>query len=221
MIPAFRAVRPALGRAGGVLGAMTTTASLVRPLRRSEVPILAGNLASAMAEDPFVAWLSRGEQARARAFLRLGIERLALRHGEVLVTADLSGGVLLIRPGALPVAPQENLAMLPQLVGSVGFTRVTTVLRALMRLEGAHPPEPHWTGLVLGVDPRRQGRGRGRALIEAALDRVDRERLPAYLEACSDRQLDLYRRCGFVVRERVELPGGGPTMAVMWREAQG
>jgi GNAT superfamily N-acetyltransferase len=37
---------------------------------------------------------------------------------------------------------------------------------------GPRPAAPHWTGLVLGVHPDHQGTGVGRAVIEAALERV-------------------------------------------------
>ena len=49
------------------------------------------------------------------------------------------------------------------------------------------------------------------------LDRCDRDGLPAYLEATSTRNRDLYLRLGFAVLEQMELPGGGPLVWRMWR----
>jgi RimJ/RimL family protein N-acetyltransferase len=61
-----------------------------------------------------------------------------------------------------------------------------------------HPQEPHWYLPLLGVDPMKQGRGYGSALLVHALERCDRDRLPAYLEASSPRNKALYERHGFV-----------------------
>ncbi|MFE4644295.1 GNAT family N-acetyltransferase, partial [Streptomyces sp. NPDC056730] len=63
-----------------------------------------------------------------------------------------------------------------------------------------------------------QGRGLGRALIEPVLERCDREGLPAYLEASSERSRRLYERLGFTFTgTTVDLPDG-PHMWPMWRE---
>ncbi len=70
------------------------------------------------------------------------------------------------------------------------------------------------------MQPDDQGRGIGSALLRPVLTRCDREGVPAYLEASSERNRALYARHGFEVVERIELPGGGPPMWRMWREPQ-
>jgi hypothetical protein len=42
--------------------------------------------------------------------------------------------------------------------------------------------------------------------------------VPAYLEATSERNRDLYRRHGFVDREVLELPDDCPPLYPMWRD---
>jgi GNAT superfamily N-acetyltransferase len=111
----------------------------------------------------------------------------------------------------------ENLALLPALVRAVGVRRVLGVLRALTALEGAHPAEPHWTGLVLGVHPRAQGTGVGRRVIAAALAAIAGD--AAYLEVCEGGPVALYARFGFVPLARVTPGHGAPVMATMWRGA--
>ncbi|MEU3662358.1 GNAT family N-acetyltransferase [Streptomyces sp. NPDC032940] len=85
--------------------------------------------------------------------------------------------------------------------------------------EGIHPQgRAHVYLWMIGVTPGRQGEGLGTALIEAALDRCDREELPAYLEASSARSRGLYERLGFAFTGRaLDLPDG-PRMWPMWRE---
>jgi hypothetical protein len=49
------------------------------------------------------------------------------------------------------------------------------------------------------------------------LERCDRERMPAYLNAGSARSRELYRRHGFEVMEEFSLPDDGPPLWRMWR----
>lgn len=88
------------------------------------------------------------------------------------------------------------------------------------RLTGAvHPHDrAHEYLLLIGVSPERQGEGIGEALISGVLERCDREGVPAYLEASSERSRGLYERLGFTfVGRTVDLPDG-PSMWPMWRE---
>jgi ribosomal protein S18 acetylase RimI-like enzyme len=64
-------------------------------------------------------------------------------------------------------------------------------------MERRHIREPHFYIPYIGVAPGAQGRGLGTALLRPTLDRCDHERLPAYLEATSERNVALYERLGF------------------------
>jgi GNAT superfamily N-acetyltransferase len=102
----------------------------------------------------------------------------------------------------------------------VALRRLPGVLRALTALEHAHPDEPHWTGLVLGVDAAARGTGVGSALIAAAIDRVRRDQVGAYLEVSAGGPEALYERFGFAPLRRLTPPGGAPVMRTMWLPAQ-
>jgi ribosomal protein S18 acetylase RimI-like enzyme len=60
-----------------------------------------------------------------------------------------------------------------------------------------HPPEPHWYLSTLGVDPGRQHRGIGAALLADWLADVDRDAGNAYLETDRAENLAFYARAGF------------------------
>ncbi|MFF5130413.1 GNAT family N-acetyltransferase [Streptomyces syringium] len=96
-------------------------------------------------------------------------------------------------------------------------TRIVGELTAL-----AHPTDrSHYYLPNIVAAPGRTGEGRGSALLEAVLERCDREGMPAYLEASNTRSKALYERHGFVFTGRtVDLPGG-PPMWPMWREPRG
>lgn len=82
-----------------------------------------------------------------------------------------------------------------------------------------HPEEPHWYLAMIGVDPSRQGRGLGSALLKAALRVVDEAGAPAYLESSNPRNTPLYERFGFQVMGKVA-PGDFPGLEPMWRPAR-
>jgi hypothetical protein len=44
--------------------------------------------------------------------------------------------------------------------------------------------------------------------------------MPAYLESSKEKNVPFYERNGFKVRERFEVPNGGPPIWLMWREPQ-
>jgi GNAT superfamily N-acetyltransferase len=66
--------------------------------------------------------------------------------------------------------------------------------------------------------PEGQGRGLGSRLIVPVLRRCDRESMPAFLEASTERNGALYERHGFAVSGRFSMPGRGPELRQMWRE---
>lgn len=69
---------------------------------------------------------------------------------------------------------------------------------------------------MLGTRPESQSRGIGSALLRSALTDCDRTGMPAYLEATSERNRNLYQRHGFEVSEILALPDG-PPLWCMWR----
>jgi predicted N-acetyltransferase YhbS len=97
--------------------------------------------------------------------------------------------------------------------------RLALALRARLRMEGRHPRKPpHWYLAFMGVDPQWQGRGIGSRLMRPALETLDAEGMPAYLEASTPRSRALYERHGFAVTGEFNLPSAGPTLWQMWRE---
>jgi len=86
-------------------------------------------------------------------------------------------------------------------------------------MEAHHRPLPdHWYLLYVGVEPGRQGRGVGSALLRPVLEECDRTATPAYLEATCERNRSLYARHGFVAGDALPLSEGGPAVIPMWRE---
>lgn len=69
----------------------------------------------------------------------------------------------------------------------------------LKHFEKAHPREPHWYVLAIGIDPKFQRKRYGERLLHPLLAEADRDRVAVYLESANTRNLPFYERLGFEV----------------------
>jgi GNAT superfamily N-acetyltransferase len=83
------------------------------------------------------------------------------------------------------------------------------------QMERFHPREPHWHLPLVGVDPAHQRRGYGSALLRHALRGCDEQRLPAYLEATSPENVELYERHGFAVVGVIQAKDSPPVFPML------
>ena len=105
---------------------------------------------------------------------------------------------------------------LPTVLGESVEEYAQRLFEILALMEARHPVEPLYYLFLLGTRPGWQGRGLGAALMAPVLETCDRDGVPAYLEATSERNKQLYLRYGFAVTDEILLPDG-PTMWCMWR----
>lgn len=167
----------------------------LRKASAEDVSRLAGALADAFYDDPVFAWLmpdERSRRARLRRFYKIELRYVGLSRGAAWTCEELIGAAISSPPGAWRMPPR---AMLP--MGPVFGSELPRALRLLSALERRHIREPHYYFAHIGVAPEAQGKGLGSRLMGPTLDRCDRERLPAYLEASSERSAALYERLGF------------------------
>jgi GNAT superfamily N-acetyltransferase len=171
-------------------------------------------LAEAFFEDPVLGWLMPDEskrRARLRRFFAIELRHVALARGRVWTTSDLTGAALSLPPGAWRVPPRATL-----LEGTAFGVHLPRAARLGAAMELRHVREPHYYVRDVGVHPDMQGNGLGSALLRPTLDRCDREGLPAYLEASSERNAALYERLGFQITGELRV-GGSPPLRLMLR----
>lgn len=130
--------------------------------------------------------------------------------------AGESAAAMWLPPG---VEPDEEPVL--RLIQQTVPAEVQGDLFALLEETGKwHPAEPYWYLPLIGVDPAVQGRGLGSRLLEAALQIVDRDGVPAYLEASNARNLPLYERYGFRLTGTIRA-GSSPSLYPMVRPRSG
>ena len=76
-------------------------------------------------------------------------------------------------------------------------------------------PYPHWYLEIIGVAPAHQGQGFSSRLLRPVLERIDRERMPCYLETNAEKNVAIYRRFGFEVVSEDKMPGTEVTTFAM------
>jgi GNAT superfamily N-acetyltransferase len=136
----------------------------------------------------------------------------AFSSNTAFCTDDVSGAALWLTPDAHP-----DEAVLGEIVDATVSSRIRGDFLALLeKMAGYHPPGPHWYLPLIGVDPPRQGRGFGDALMTHALAHCDREGSPAYLESTNPRNVTLYERHGFEALGTIQV-GTSPPLVPMVR----
>jgi GNAT superfamily N-acetyltransferase len=171
----------------------------------------------AFARDPITRWVWRHPHDYLTHFPPF-VETFggrAFAHGSAHRTLDALGAALWLPPD---VHPDES-TMRSLIESSVAPAIVPTVFRLFEEMGRYHPTEPHWYLPLIGVEPLAQGRGHGSALLQHALEKIDREGQVAYLESTNPMNIPLYRRHGFEVLGTIQV-GDAPAMVPMVRRAR-
>ncbi|KOG38155.1 GNAT family N-acetyltransferase [Streptomyces resistomycificus] len=196
----------------------------IRTADTGDRELIVGLLDAAFQDDPVSRWVFPGAEHRRTTHpgLMAAFTDLVLAEGRVDVTEDGRACALWLSVPAgggghdsEEAAGDDGPAQVRAAVDP-GNERVELIGRLTA---GIHPSDrAHAYLWMIGVAPEHQGEGLGTALIASALDRCDREGLPAYLEASNARSRKLYERLGFELTDRpLDLPDG-PRMWPMWRE---
>jgi GNAT superfamily N-acetyltransferase len=202
---------------------MTIASPAVRLQERQADP--AGEaLARAFFDDPLFVWgfPDAGRRARLLDWQMKALVRYGQRWGEVYTTPDSEGAAVWLPPGDTRMRPLRALRtgmwLFPFKAGLRDFRRF---IRGVEHLEHFHNDieGPHHYLMVLGVEPDRQGRGVGSALIAPVLERARADGLPCYLETVKERNVTFYRKHGFEVVVETALPPDGPPAWTMLRPA--
>jgi ribosomal protein S18 acetylase RimI-like enzyme len=197
----------------------------IRPFVRADLRATVATLARAFDEDPVMKWIFPDERMRRRRLPSFFASSLRGTHragsAEVAVLGRrVLGAAVWLPPGAWRPPLWRQVVALPGVALRLGsrLPVASTTYGALLRV---HPDRPHWYLSGIGTDPPVQGTGVGSDLLHSRLVRCDADRLPAYLESSSERNVPFYERHGFKVVGELSIPSGGPTLWLMWRDPAG
>ncbi len=169
----------------------------------------------AFSDDPVARWVFRYADLYLTYWPRVvrAFGGAAFASGTADATEDVAAVALWLPPGVAP--DEETLGVLT--AEAVPAADQDEVFGFMGQMGDFHPTEPHWYLPLIGVDVTRQAQGFGSALLRRGLDRCDRDRLPAYLEATSSQNKRLYERHGFDQLGMIQA-GSSPPMWPMRRD---
>ena len=168
----------------------------------------------AFAADPVARWNWPHAQQYLENMPRLvrSFGSQAFAQGSGCCTDAYTGAALWLAPGVRP--DEETMTEIVQ--STVPPSIRDDAFAVFERMAHYHPEEPHWFLPLIGVDPAHQGQGIGDALMRYALQRCDRDHMPAYLESTNPRNITLYRRHGFEELGTIRV-GSSPPLVPMLR----
>jgi ribosomal protein S18 acetylase RimI-like enzyme len=192
-------------------------APVIREIKAAEVEEAWSTLTLAFAADPCTRyiWPRLGGFLAGYPRLLRAVGGPALERGRVFATDDFSAAALWLPPGVGPDSDAIDV-----LIGeTVSAERQLVADQVGEGMDRHHPEAPHWYLSMIGVDPARQGRGLGSALLTHALAMIDAEGSPAYLESSNPKNTPLYERHGFQVIGQIQ-PADFPGLTPMFRPAR-
>ncbi|WP_293676382.1 N-acetyltransferase [uncultured Phenylobacterium sp.] len=190
----------------------------VRVAEASEQDAVLNTLMLAFASDPCLRYLLDTPEALFAGFRRFAMAMggAGLAQGTAWLAEDGAAAALWLPPGV-----ESDQAAMLAVIGELARPEKLPVLGEVGETMAAyHPDEPHWYLAMIGVDPARQGRGLGSAILKQSLRRCDEDGVMAYLESSNPKNVPLYERYGFEVMGFVQ-PGDFPGIYPMIRRPGG
>jgi ribosomal protein S18 acetylase RimI-like enzyme len=191
----------------------------IRKLSLQDMDAACEVIGLAFADNPNTLAVVRGDRLKAARMMRVGarVAKLGRRFSHVLLAEDGGRVVGVLNAAQWPncqLSTGAKLRVAPTMIRAAGrgLTRSVKHMAVWAKYD---PQEQHWHLGPIGVHPETQGRGIGRALLSAFLQRVDEQQLPAYLETDVDRNVALYETFGFQVIGHEEI--NDVNNRFMWR----
>ena len=147
----------------------------------------------------------------ADAFIGASIEA-----GGCYVSEGLESAAIWIPPGSAP--DERKVGTIFQ--EAIPAYRQEDVGKVFDFMARNHPhDEDCWYLPLIGVDVMHQGKGLGSALMRYAVDVIDNQGALGYLDSSNPRNVPLYERFGFKVKEKGQY-GESPEITAMLRQRQ-
>lgn len=195
----------------------------MRAATPADFEAMVDTLARAFVDDPVWGRWAFPDRARAmdqrRAFFGLWIA-MSLRDGWAYVTDGCEAVASWFSPGTGADSP-EDAERFFRLAHDLLGAHAPLFLAGCAVIEQSRPTaEPFHFLSLLGTHDAHRGRALGGALLDASLEIVDRDPMPAYLDSTNPANIPFYERRGFRRIGSYRLPEG-PEIVQMWRKPRG
>ncbi|PKV49518.1 acetyltransferase (GNAT) family protein [Aquimarina sp. MAR_2010_214] len=144
----------------------------------------------------FVAKQDQKRPARLRYLMEYQFN-VALKFGEIWLSDDKKGCILLLFPETKRVGLSSLLWEIKLAFYSIGIQNVIKVLKRESQLKKKHPKVPFIHFWLMAVTPESQGEGVGQKLLSEVLEKYKNSTKPIYLETTTQSNLKFYTKNGF------------------------
>lgn len=174
-------------------------------------------LVTAFTADPLIRWLFPDAYRFLKYFPQFNnyFAGSAFDHNSAYRSDDFGATALWLPPGAGP----DEEALGAVIAEGVDGSRQEEVFAVFEQAKASHPGVAHWYLPTIAVDPLRQGKGYGSALLAHGLEVCDRSHIAAYLESTKPANIPFYKRFGFEVLKTIQV-GSSPPITPMFRTAR-
>src|SRR5215469_2162554 len=192
----------------------------VRDATRSDSGFISEMMARAFMDDPLIGHFLPTERRRRRVLSRVFrlIMKMGLPYRACYTTSGFEAAAFWRPPDGWHVPLWQYIINGPEMLRIFGAGALR-VMNAMDAIEKRHPRKPHWYLQAIGTDPAKQGKGYGSLVMRHQLAGADAARLPCYLESSKASNVPIYQSFGFRLTGEITIPGGGPTIFPMWRDA--
>lgn len=188
----------------------------------SDADPAAATLSRAFADDPLLCFILNDPATREAKMPRLFklLFKLGLPYGACDVTEGFEAVALWRPPNQWNIPIWQYVVNGGEFLSLFGVGGAARVMGVMDHIEKHHPHKPHWYLQAIGTDPAKQGMGYGGVIMRRQLELTDAAHMPAYLESSKTTNIPIYASFGFEVTGEIQVPGGGPILYPMWREAR-
>lgn len=139
--------------------------------------------------------------------------RYGALFGQCYATQDNKGVLIMLPPDQtkMTMGKMYKAGMLaaPFKLGLTGFSNFMAMADFTDKEHKVSTPFHHYYLFGMGVLPDKQGQGVGKQLMAKALQIVDNNNMPCYLETQNKNNVPFYERFGFKVVSDKQVPKGG------------
>ncbi|MGH2533624.1 MAG: GNAT family N-acetyltransferase [Thermomicrobiales bacterium] len=187
----------------------------IRIAKAEEPDHLVETMVLAFVRDPVTRWIYPDPHTYLTHWPHLvrAFGARAFECGSADYAGEFAGAALWLPPGV-----HSDDARLDQVIKRSVAPRKRQIMSRIFEQMARHQPaEPHWHLALIGVDTIEQGRGYGAALLRHGLQRVDQERMPAYLDSSNPANTPLYERHGFEALGTIQIEDAPPLVPMLRR----
>lgn len=139
-----------------------------------------------------------GRERKMRVLMEYLVDTAYSKRG-VYLNDDLSGAILMYDPVSFPDKFSDTFRQLRLVNRCIGWSRLKYISAKDKKMRSFRPSAPHFYLSMIGTLPEAQGKGIGSGMISFIQRLAQKESKSIYLETSVLKNVELYKRKGFVV----------------------